>query len=541
MASAVWVQIPPLAPEEHKCDLGVYLTPRLFHVEERGLVAMRSELISQEKNIVRIKAEIEAERFEKAVQDVVKEISHKANIKGFRKGRVPRNVIELYFGRERLYREALENLIPEVIEQIRDEYELELVAEPKIKSIGELKEGEPLVLEIEYEVMPEIELPDLNQIEVPKLKATVTDEMVDEVINDLRERNAEYVEVNEDRPIDEGDTVVVNAIAEVEREENDDAEKFDFEGKEMEDMIDLSVPYLDENVKIDLIGQNVGNTVTTTVTHPEDGSNLSGKRIKYSMEIKGIKKKVLPELDEEFLKKVGAEDKSLEEFRAEIKEQLIKNLENRSKNEAINLALQQIVNQAKIEVPESMVEREFHSLLHEEEEKMRQAGEMTFEEYVKQSGMDLDEYKNRLREKAYKRVMNSLVLEELTKRFEIKVNPEDIKAYVERMAGTYNISAEKLSSFIASDQDRLYRLSYDIMAEKTLGKILDHVKVKELEREEYEEALKVIMNNQGKVQAIQEEMQEKVEEEPEKALQDDGNDARGGHEDVGTDSNRTDG
>ena len=106
---------------------------------------MKSELISQEKNIVKIKVEVEPERFEETVKDVIKEISQKANIKGFRKGRVPRNVIELYFGRESIYREALENLIPEVVTQIKEEYGLELIAEPRVKLEGEVKEGSPVL------------------------------------------------------------------------------------------------------------------------------------------------------------------------------------------------------------------------------------------------------------------------------------------------------------------------------------------------------------------------------------------------------------
>ena len=146
---------------------------------------------------------------------------------------MPRNVIELYFGRESIYREALENLIPEVVTQIKEEYGLELIAEPRVKLEGEVKEGSPVLLEIEYEVAPEIELPDLSQIEVPKLKPIVTDEMVEQVIKDLRERNAEHVDVEEERPIEENDIVVVNATAQVEREEGDDIEKFDFEGKEV--------------------------------------------------------------------------------------------------------------------------------------------------------------------------------------------------------------------------------------------------------------------------------------------------------------------
>ncbi|MGB3995068.1 MAG: trigger factor [Acetomicrobium sp.] len=508
-------------------------TPRLFHVEERSLVTMRSELISQEKNIVKIKVEVEPERFEETVKDVIKEISQKANIKGFRKGRVPRNVIELYFGRESIYREALENLIPEVVTQIKEEYGLELIAEPRVKLEGEVKEGSPVLLEIEYEVVPEIELPDLSQIEVPKLKPIVTDEMVEQVIKDLRERNAEHVDVEEERPIEENDIVVVNATAQVEREEGDDIEKFDFEGKEVEDTIDLTADYLDENVKKDLVGQSAGSTITTTITHPDDGSKLAGKRITYTMEVKGIKKKILPELDEEFLKKVGADGKDLDEFKTHIKEQLQDVLENRAKNEAINLALQQIVNQTKIDVPERLVDREFQSLLYEEEQRIKQAYNITLEEYVKQSGIDFEEYKKKVRDQAFRRVLNSLVLEELTKRFEIKVDPGDIRSHVERMATAYNLSAEELSSFIVSDQDRLYKLSYDIMTEKTLDKILDFVNVRELEKEEYEKALKDLLEKMKAASAEQEETEE--------SEQDSGNEARGGNEDVSTDSDRTDG
>lgn len=152
---------------------------------------------------------------------------------------------------------------------------------------------------------------------------------------------------------------------------------------------------------------------------------------------------------------------------------------------------------------------------------------------MKQSGIDFEEYKKKLRDQAFRRVLNSLVLEELTKRFEIKVDSQDIRSHVERMANAYNLSAEELSSFIVSDQDRLYKLSYDIMTEKTLDKILDFVNVRELEKEEYEKALKDLLEKMKATSAEQ--------EEPEEKEQDPGNEARGGNEDVSTDSDRTDG
>ena len=122
--------------------------------------------------------------------------------------------------------------------------------------------------------------------------------MVEQVIKDLGERNAEHVDVEEETYW-EDDIVVVNATAQVEREEGDDIEKFDFEGKEVEDTIDLTADYLDENVK-DLVGQSVGSTITTTITHPDDGSKLAGKRITYTMEVKGIKKRSFPNLTRNF-------------------------------------------------------------------------------------------------------------------------------------------------------------------------------------------------------------------------------------------------
>ena len=169
---------------------------------------MKTEVVSQEKNIIVIKAEFEAEQVNKAIDSTIKDLSKKANIKGFRKGHVPRKTIELYFGMKGICAEALEKMVPEAIDKMIEEYELSLIAEPKLEP-GELIENEPFTLQVTFEVTPEVTLPDLETIEAEKTLYKATEEMRDENIARRLESRSELVPTYEERELTKDDYVSV--------------------------------------------------------------------------------------------------------------------------------------------------------------------------------------------------------------------------------------------------------------------------------------------------------------------------------------------
>ncbi len=167
---------------------------------------MKSEILSQERNVVVVKSVYEASEVDKTVSRTVRELSNKVNIKGFRKGHVPRKALEMYVGRGAIYRETLENLAQQALDEIVAEYDLDLVTNPNLDA-KELKEGEPLEITFTFEVRPEVKLPELASLEAEKIVYRVQDADVDEELHHLLEANAKLEPIDEDRPATMDDIV----------------------------------------------------------------------------------------------------------------------------------------------------------------------------------------------------------------------------------------------------------------------------------------------------------------------------------------------
>ena len=179
---------------------------------------MRSELVSQEKNFVTIKVELEVTEFQKSINMTVRELTQKINVPGFRKGKVPRNILEMRVGKEGILIEALESIMPDTIDQIVKDYELDLIDQPEME-IEKLEEGKDVLLTLTFEVAPEVKLPELETIEIEKLKVNVTDEMVDEAIKNMQKQNAEHEKV--DRAVEDDDVVEIEYVTNVLDEEGE--------------------------------------------------------------------------------------------------------------------------------------------------------------------------------------------------------------------------------------------------------------------------------------------------------------------------------
>ena len=256
---------------------------------------MRSEMLSQEKNVLSMKVEFEPAEFAKNVDLAAKELASKVNIPGFRKGHAPRKILEMRFGKQAIFAEALEKMLPDAIETIVKDYELDLIDEPDVK-IDTMEEGSPVEITMTFEVTPEITLPDLKEIMVERAVAVVNDETLDKTIEEIKVQNSTLAPV-ENREISPSDTVEIEYFTAV---AGDDGEE-ERHGPDTT-TLDLNQSSVRTEIRDALLGKKAGEAAEASVLVEEDypEKNLVGKTLRYEMTVKTVKERILPELETEF-------------------------------------------------------------------------------------------------------------------------------------------------------------------------------------------------------------------------------------------------
>lgn len=436
---------------------------------------MRSEIISQEKNSVSIKVEIEASDFSKAVNESARRLSQSINIKGFRKGHIPRRVLELYLGKDTIYKDAIESIVPRALSQIIEDYDLELATEPKV-NVKAIKEGEPLNLEFTLEVRPEVTLPDLKGIEVEMASPQVTDEMVDRAIEELRRLHMQFLPV-EGRPSRHDDTVIVDYTATIQ-----DAEGERVLEEAKESSLNLGHPNLHPQIKEALLSKEVGSHPSVELAIEEEGSDadIAGKTLRCDFEIKKILEPVLPEVNEEFIAQAtGGEKKGIEGLRETLKLKLAAQLEQRSRLEARNKALEKLIELSDVDIPVSMIDREVEALKKRDIEAIQRERGISLEEYLAQQHLTAEEYENLIEERAQKALKRALVLDALAKFAEVGVTSEDIDEWITQIASSRGEDIERLRSRIERDEELLKSVVDSIRFEKATDYLISQVTIKE--------------------------------------------------------------
>ena len=442
---------------------------------------MRSELISQEKNIVTIKAEFEAKEFAKNVQKAVSELSSKVSVPGFRKGHTPRKILEMRFGKQALYAEALETMLPEAIDSIVKDYEMDLIGEPDVK-IEKMEEGSPVEITLSFETTPEVVLPELSEITVDRTIAHVDEKAVDGTIEEIRTRNAALSPVT-DRPIEARDivdieyhTVVPTAEGTEERHGPDSAP------------LDLADGNIRHEIRDALLGKNIGDSVSVDVElqeeHPE--KHLAGKSIRYEMTVKDVKEKIPPEMNPEFFKKVLQQEcETPEDFRMEIEKRIFERQKAENQSQAEYYAVEKITEQAQLEVPDTLVQRQADAMKKEDEEKIEKSKNMTLEKFLEESSTTAEEYEENIRKQAEALVRRSLVLDKIAENLGITVEREDFAAEMTTLASTYQIDADRLVNSIFKDEKRLVEMANRIKYKKTVKAIMESVQINDTEEPQF--------------------------------------------------------
>nr|WP_318539151.1 trigger factor [Terribacillus saccharophilus] len=398
---------------------------------------------------------------DQAFQKVVKQVQ----VPGFRKGRVPRKIFEQRFGVESLYQDAIDIVLPGAYMNAVEETGIEPVAQPDV-DLEQIEQGKELIFKATVAIKPEVELGDYKGLEVEAEDTTVTDEDVEKEIDALRNRQAELV-VKEEGSAAEGDTVVIDFEGFV------DGEAFEG-GKAENHSLEIGSGSFIPGFEEQLVGKESGSESDITVTFPEEyhAAELAGKEAVFKVKIHEIKAKELPELDDEFAKDVDEEVESLDALREKTKNRLQEEkttaTENNKREQLINLA----TDNAKVEVPDAMVDTELDRMVREFEQRLQMQG-MTLEMYAQFSGQDEAALREQMKEDAGKRVKTNLTLEAIAQAENVEVTDEDVNTELDKMAEMYQTDKEQLTQMLGGNTDAI---KDDLKFQKAIDVLVDNSK-----------------------------------------------------------------
>ena len=425
-------------------------------------MALKSSNLTQ-TNTYEVEVEVDGKTFMEAVAKVFKKQAKKITVPGFRKGKAPRAIIEKIYGEDVFYDDAMQDCYPEALDAACNEAGLKVVAVNGLEATQVSKEG--FTFKATVVVEPEIEIKDYDGIEVEKLSTEVTEEMIDEEIDRVRERNSRMVTV-EDRAAENGDTVVIDF------EGFCDGEAFDG-GKAEEYNLELGSGNFIPGFEEQIVGHNSGDEFTIDVKFPEEyqAENLKGKDAQFKIKLHEIKKKELPEVDDDFVKDVSEKD-TVAEYRDELKEQIAKRLEGESERDLDDKLTNAIIEKVEGEIPDQMVDNEAQNMIREMDMRLRQQG-MDFNTYMKYTGMDQNAVLEMNKPEALRRIKMRLALEKIAELEKIEPTDEEIEEEYKKMAEMYNMEADKVKEIIPVDS-----VKEDLSVQLAMKHIKDNAVIK---------------------------------------------------------------
>ena len=411
-----------------------------------------------EKSQVKFSFDIDADTFEKAVAAAYNKTKHKYSVPGFRKGHVPRKVIEGMYGKEVFFEDAMDIVIPEAYSEALDkEHDIEAVATPELESF-DMKEDGGVTFVLKVTVRPEVKLGKYKGLSVERKVNKVTAKQVDEEVENAREKQARIVDV--DRAAKKGDIVNIDFAGSV------DGVKFDGGSAEAYDLTLGSGSFI-PGFEDQLVGVSKGDKKDVKVTFPEDyhAVELKGKEAVFECTVNAVKEKQLPALDDDFAKEISEFD-TLAEYKADVKNKLMKDAETRADRQYDDALVQAVVDSAEVEIPQAMIDNEAEDMAKEFEYRLSYQG-IKLSDYLGYINMTRDQLLDEYKEQAAKSVKTRLVMEEIVKAEELKFEDEELNAKLAEMA-------ERAGQDVDTFKKGLGKEHYDYLANQILSdKLMD--------------------------------------------------------------------
>lgn len=413
-----------------------------------------------EHNMAKLTIEVPAEEVEKALQAAYLKERGKISLPGFRKGRVPRQMIEKMYGPEVFYDEAANRMISEAYAKAYDECELELVSQPKIE-ITQLEKGKEFIFTAEVAVKPEVKLGEYKGLKVDKVSTRVTQKEVDEEIDKERERNARTIDVT-DRAVQDKDQITLDFEGFV--------DGVAFEGGKASDYpLTIGSGAFIPGFEDQLIGANIDEEKEINVTFPEEyqAKELAGKAAVFKCTVHSIKAKELPELDDEFVSDVSEKSETVDAYKAEVKAKIKERKENEGKQKREDQSVEQAVANAEMDIPEAMISFQSRQMVDDFARRIIQQG-MTMEQYFQFTGLSEEKMMEEFKPEAEKRIRTRLTLEAIVAAENIEVSEERLDEELQKMADSYKMEVDKLKEYMGENEKKQMKEDIAIQEAVTL-------------------------------------------------------------------------
>ncbi len=420
-----------------------------------------------EKNMAKLTIEVSAEDFEKALQKAYEKNKNKIAVNGFRKGKVPRAVIEKVYGAGVFYEDAANILIPEEYSKAAEESKLDIVSQPEI-DVTQIEKGKSFIFTAEVALKPEVTLGEYLGVEIEKIDAKVTADDVKAELEKVREQNARLVDVTS-RGVKDKDQAVIDFEGFV--------DGVPFEGGKGTDYpLTIGSHSFIDNFEEQLIGAKIGKEVEVNVTFPENyqAAELAGKPATFKVTVKAIKVKELPKLDDDFAKDVSEFD-TLADYKADIKKNLTEKKKEEAKREKEAKAVAKAVENASMDIPEGMIKLQVNNMVNEFAQRLQMQG-LSIDQYIQYMGSNHQQFMESLKPEAVTRIKNSLVLEAVVKAENITATEDDFEEEVKRMADMYKMEVDKVKEILGDNEKE------QIMSDLAIQKAAELIASKAVEK-----------------------------------------------------------
>lgn len=405
---------------------------------------MSVQVEKQEKNMAKLTVEVPAEQFVDAIKKAYNKNKNRFNVPGFRRGKAPQMMIEKMYGVGVFYEDAADEAINETYAEAMKESGLDIVSRPEI-TIEQIEKGKAFIYTATVAVKPEVALGQYKGIEVEKADAEVKEEDFEAELKRVQNQNARLISVT-DRPVAKDDQVVIDFDGSV------DGKAFDG-GKAEDYPLTIGSHAFIDTFEDQLIGKNIGEECEVNVTFPQEyhAKELAGKPAVFKVKIKEIKVRELPELNDEFASEVS-DFETLEEYKKDVEAKIAERKQKAAATENENRVVDKVVEGASMEIPDRMIDGQVENMIQDTARRMQSQG-LDLQQYLKYTGMTLDQMKEQARPQAIKRIQTRLVLEAVAKAENIQISDEKLDEEIGKMAQSYQMEADKLKSYM-TEQDK---------------------------------------------------------------------------------------
>ena len=426
-----------------------------------------------EKNMAKLTIEVAMEEVDKAIEAAYQKQRKSISMQGFRKGKVPRAMVEKMYGVEVFYEDAANILMQNAYPAAMDESGLDIVSQPTV-DVVQLEKGKSFIFTAEVAVKPEVELGTYKGVTVTKADTSVKAAEVNAEVEKEREANARTVSVT-DRGVKKDDITIIDFEGFI------DGTAFEGGKGENHELLIGSHSFID-TFEDQLIGKKVGDDVEVNVSFPEDyhAAELAGKPALFKVKIHEIKVKELPKLDDEFAQDISEFD-TLKEYKADLKKKMIEEKERAAKRAQEDEAIQAIIEDSKMDIPEPMLQLQCQQMIDGMAQQMAQQG-LSMDQYFQFTGTSMEQLMEQVKPEATNRIKASLVLEAIASKEKFEISDEDVEAEIAKMAEMYHMEVEKIKEIMGENEKESIKRDLSIQAAVNL--ITDNMKVKAPAKEE---------------------------------------------------------